>query len=271
MSSFLQQLMSGVTAPQIGMAGFAAGGAAPQIPLLRAKPIKGLGGVPAALANTASNVYAAALTGQINQALAATAGGLPASGGGNAAANQALALRMLPAFGWGADQMPYLIKLWNQESNWSQTALNQSSGAYGIPQSLPASKMASAGPDWRTNPATQIKWGLGYIKSTYGNPAGAWGHEVANNWYASGGRFPAWAGWNATGGTFVTRGPTLFGAGEGPRPERITVAPADNSSATGGRPIHIEIHHIIVNRKGDVQKIVDEELALLAASLRERQ
>ena len=57
------------------------------------------------------------------------------------------------------------------------------SGAYGIPQALPASKMAAAGPDWRTNPATQIRWGLGYIGATYGTPCNAWGHETADGWY----------------------------------------------------------------------------------------
>jgi hypothetical protein len=73
--------------------------------------------------------------------------------------------------------------MWNQESGWRWDATNPSSGAYGIPQSLPASKMASAGADWKTNPATQIKWGLGYIHATYGNPAGAWAHEQSHNWY----------------------------------------------------------------------------------------
>ena len=63
------------------------------------------------------------------------------------------------------------------------SATNPSSGAYGIPQSLPASKMASAGADWQTNPATQIAWGLGYIQGRYGSPCGAWAHSQAHNWY----------------------------------------------------------------------------------------
>lgn len=79
---------------------------------------------------------------------------------------------------WGC-----LVALWNHESSWEWDADNTASGAYGIPQSLPGSKMASAGSDWKTNAATQIKWGLGYIKSTYGNPCGAWKHEEADNWY----------------------------------------------------------------------------------------
>ena len=63
------------------------------------------------------------------------------------------------------------------------TASNPSTGAYGIPQALPGSKMASAGPDWQTSAATQIRWGLGYIESTYGSPCAAWSHEQADGWY----------------------------------------------------------------------------------------
>ena len=74
------------------------------------------------------------------------------------------------------------MKLWNRESGWRTTAQN-SSGAYGIPQALPGSKMASAGADWRTNAATQIKWGLGYISGRYGTPCGAWGHSQSTGWY----------------------------------------------------------------------------------------
>jgi hypothetical protein len=73
--------------------------------------------------------------------------------------------------------------LWNVESGWNVTAANPSSGAYGIPQALPGSKMASAGADWQTNAATQIRWGLGYIKSVYGSPCAAWGHEQVDGWY----------------------------------------------------------------------------------------
>ena len=77
---------------------------------------------------------------------------------------------MLGDFGWGQGQFGCLDSLWMKESGWSTSASNGSSGAYGIPQSLPGSKMSSAGPDWQTNPATQIKWGLGYIKERYGSP-----------------------------------------------------------------------------------------------------
>ncbi|GAA2454473.1 transglycosylase SLT domain-containing protein [Streptomyces glaucus] len=69
------------------------------------------------------------------------------------------------------------------ESSWNVTATNVSSGAYGLVQALPASKMAAAGSDWRTNPATQIAWGLDYMKDRYGSPCGAWGFWQANGWY----------------------------------------------------------------------------------------
>ncbi len=98
-------------------------------------------------------------------------------------AAQAYAQSMLPAFGWGGDQMSCLILLWNQESGWQTDAYNTSSSAYGIPQSLPASKMSSSGPDWQTNAHTQINWGLAYISRAYGSPCGAWSHEISHNWY----------------------------------------------------------------------------------------
>jgi hypothetical protein len=94
-----------------------------------------------------------------------------------------VALELVTARGWDYDQFSCLVKLWERESNWRVNATNRSSGAYGIPQSLPASKLASAGADWRTNPETQIKWGLGYISSRYGYPCGALAHSDENNWY----------------------------------------------------------------------------------------
>jgi hypothetical protein len=85
--------------------------------------------------------------------------------------------------GWGASEFSCLESLWTKESGWRWNANNSSSGAYGIPQSLPGSKMASAGSDWATNPVTQIKWGLGYIANRYGTPCGAWAKSQASNWY----------------------------------------------------------------------------------------
>lgn len=96
---------------------------------------------------------------------------------------QAIAYDKVVARGWGEDQYSCLVALWNKESGWRVNAHNASSGAYGIPQSLPGSKMATAGADWATNPATQIEWGLGYISGRYGTPCGAWGHSQSVGWY----------------------------------------------------------------------------------------
>ncbi|MGE5134634.1 MAG: lytic transglycosylase domain-containing protein [Gemmatimonadota bacterium] len=96
---------------------------------------------------------------------------------------QQIAQGMLASFGWSASEFSCLDSLWGHESGWSVTASNPSSGAYGIPQALPGSKMASAGADWQTSAATQIKWGLGYIQSTYGSPCAAWSHEESAGWY----------------------------------------------------------------------------------------
>jgi hypothetical protein len=96
---------------------------------------------------------------------------------------QSIAQGMLASFGWSSSQFSCLDPLWAHESGWSTTASNPSTGAYGIPQALPGSRMASAGPDWQTNAATQIRWGLGYIKDTYGSPCAAESHEQADGWY----------------------------------------------------------------------------------------
>ena len=98
---------------------------------------------------------------------------------------RAAARVLMEDYGWGDEQFTCLDKLWVGESNWNHRATNPTSGAYGIPQSLPASKMASAGPDWRDNPATQIRWGLGYIKSSYGSPCNAWDswQSRSPHWY----------------------------------------------------------------------------------------
>ncbi|WP_406312026.1 lytic transglycosylase domain-containing protein [Streptosporangium sp. NBC_01639] len=103
-------------------------------------------------------------------------------GTANPTGNKALGKQMLEARGW-SDQWGCLEKLWMKESGWNERAMNRYSGAYGIPQSLPGHKMASAGNDWQVNAATQIEWGLGYIKGRYGTPCGAWGHSQAKGWY----------------------------------------------------------------------------------------
>jgi hypothetical protein len=106
----------------------------------------------------------------------------PVSAPVSAGSAQQIAMSMLGAYGWSSSQFSCLNDLWSRESGWSVTAENPS-GAYGIPQALPGSKMASAGADWATSPTTQIRWGLGYIKGLYGSPCGAWSHEEAAGWY----------------------------------------------------------------------------------------
>jgi hypothetical protein len=108
----------------------------------------------------------------------APAAGTPAPG-----TAQAIAFDLVSGRGWDKSEYSCLVSLWAKESGWNQFAFNRSSGAYGIPQSLPAEKMASAGADWATNPETQIRWGLGYIEARYGSPCAAWGHSQARNWY----------------------------------------------------------------------------------------
>jgi hypothetical protein len=91
---------------------------------------------------------------------------------------------MSTQFRWTSPtQYQCLVKLWQRESNWLASAYNRGSGATGIPQAVPGSKMRSAGADWRTNAVTQIRWGLGYIKQVYGTPCGAWSHSQAHGWY----------------------------------------------------------------------------------------
>jgi len=94
-----------------------------------------------------------------------------------------VARRLLHRFHWSKRQFWYLDPLWARESSWNIHAQNLYSGAYGIPQAVPGSKMASAGRHWRSRARTQILWGLRYIKSRYGSPAAAWAHELATGWY----------------------------------------------------------------------------------------
>ena len=96
---------------------------------------------------------------------------------------QEIAHKIVKSNGWSEADFTCLVKLWNRESNWRVDAFNPAGPAYGIPQALPGEKMASEGSDWRTNPETQIKWGLKYIKGRYTNPCGAWAHSESHNWY----------------------------------------------------------------------------------------
>jgi hypothetical protein len=125
---------------------------------------------------------AAPATGTAGTAAAGDTGASTAS----AAANQAIARLLAAPYGWSAGtQWNDLVSLWNQESGWSTTATNPSSGAYGIPQALPPTKMpAAAQASGGSSASAQIAWGLAYISSTYpGGPEEAWAHETANGWY----------------------------------------------------------------------------------------
>ncbi|MGH3096942.1 MAG: hypothetical protein ACRDMV_13205 [Streptosporangiales bacterium] len=144
-------------------------------------------------------------------------------------AEQAYALSQFPLFGWGPDQLGPLIALWNGESGW-ENKVNPTSGAYGIPQALPGSKMAAAGPDWRTNPATQINWGESYIAGRYGSPAAAFA--------AWSSRSPHWYGSGVQGAVFDK--PTLIGVGES-GPEMVDVTPLRGGSRSSAPPITINV------------------------------
>ena len=165
-------------------------------------------------------------------------------GGGSNSANQALGQRMAAALGWTGTQWSALQALWQRESGWSTTARNPSSGAYGIPQSLPASKMASAGGDYLTNPATQIRWGLSYIAGRYGSPLAAWAHETAYNWYA-GGTMSAAPGWAWVG----EKGPELIHFRGG---EQVTPA----SRARAGNTIILNVSPTPLARPADIGRDV---------------
>jgi len=90
---------------------------------------------------------------------------------------------MLSEYAWGADQFNCLNRLWTKESHWNYKARNKRSGAHGIPQALPAIRMESISTDWRTNPVTQIRWGLRYIEARYDSPCGAWAKFKRSRYY----------------------------------------------------------------------------------------
>ena len=122
----------------------------------------------------ASAAVAAAATGMV-----LTAAPAHAATADSAASAQAIAHKMIP----NAAQYNAFSNIVEHESGWNVSATNSSSGAYGLVQALPGSKMASAGSDWKTNAKTQIKWGLDYMNSRYGSPTAAWAFWQANGWY----------------------------------------------------------------------------------------
>lgn len=114
----------------------------------------------------------------------AVSGPVASTGDNSPGAAQAAARDIMASqYGWGDGEFSCLVSLWNKESGWNYAAYNGSSGATGIPQALPGSKMASAGGDWATNAVTQVRWGLGYIAGRYGSPCNAWGHSQSVGWY----------------------------------------------------------------------------------------
>lgn len=128
---------------------------------------------------TASSSATASTAGVAAPAAEPVAPAAPPASPGTA---QAYAQSLLASYGMGADQFGCLVALWDRESGWNVHAANPS-GAYGIPQALPGSKMSSAGPDWQDSYQTQVTWGLNYVRGVYGTPCGAWGHSQAVGWY----------------------------------------------------------------------------------------
>ena len=180
---------------------------------------------------------------------AAAVGALGGPTSASAAQAQAYARSRLAAFGWGPAQMNPLIALWNQESGWNRLARNPSSGAYGIPQALPPSKMGAAANPPTSSAAAQINWGLSYIKGRYGSPAGAWGHETAFNWYGRGGPFRA--------GQLIgvgDRGPELVSF---TRPGRV-YSPEQSAALAGGNTYHITVNVPPTASKADTGRAVVE-------------
>jgi hypothetical protein len=218
----------------------------------------GIPGIPGLLADTAGTLMAAGFTRAINQNLRGLGrGGMTVAGGGGGS-NRALGKRMMLAHGWGPGEWGALERLWTGESGWRTTAANPSSGAYGIPQSLPGSKMASVAADWKTNPATQIKWGLDYIAGRYGSPSQAYAQWL--------GRSPHWYG---DGGAFRARRPMVIGVGD--RDEDVQITPRQGRTTAGraGRPVTLKvevgaIHH---HGKGDTAGALEAEFQELARRL----
>lgn len=180
---------------------------------------------------------------------------------------QQFAQLAMKTYGWGPAEWPALKALWNRESGWNYQATNPSSGAYGIPQALPASKMSSAGSDWRTNADTQIRWGLGYIKSRYGSPTAAWAHETKVGWYAKGtdGAAPGWA-WVGERGPELVR----FGGGETVLPHKQSMAAASSAGIRLPGYVSGTISNAADRVRRDREKVADAKDDLARAERRRK-
>jgi hypothetical protein len=193
--------------------------------------------------------------------------------GGTPGTNQSIGRQMAFARGWGGANWDRLNRLWQRESGWNHLADNPTSSAYGIPQALPGSKMASHGPDWLTNPRTQIAWGLDYIAGRYGDPMRAWAHSEQTGWYGKGGRLPFDMGRIpalANGG--IVTGETWARMGEYGRNE--AVVPLDSARGRsilgGGVTIHegavkVEVQgNVVEDVMPEVEKAIQAAIAELA-------
>lgn len=225
-------------------------------------------GVPGAMSQRGLDAMVLGQEQAVNRILGA--GGTGAVGAGVSGTNVEMARQMMMQMGWGANEWPALKSLWTQESGFSETARNPSSGAYGIPQSLPASKMGPAAQGSGAGAArAQIGWGLRYIRGRYGSPSAAWAHEQAHNWYSFGGRTPGiqWGGWHGNGGSFTAHRPTIIGVGERGA-ERVTVRPKSGGPGGGRhRPILVHIEAIHYNGEGDIANVIEKEFLKVAKSL----
>jgi hypothetical protein len=196
----------------------------------------GFGGVSSFIYKAGSKI--SDVTSSIMNGVGASFGG---GASGSMSANMTIGRNIMLQMGFQPSQWQSLRTLWTNESGWRTNALNASSGAYGIPQSLPASKMGSAGSDWQTNPATQIRWGLDYIKQRYGTPSFALGQWMSRSphWYDNGGWLPP--------------GLSLAMNGTG-RPERIRTA-GQEAALSGGATFNITV----VNKGviGNKQEAID--------------
>lgn len=232
-------------------------------------PRSRLRGAPGALSDRASQMYARGLERKVNRKLRSMGGGGDLSGfhgGGSALANRRLGHRMMLAFGWPGGEWPSLDTLWTGESGWRNVMNAGGSGATGIPQALPGSKMASEGPDWATNPATQIAWGLKYIKGRYGTPSralSAW-QSRSPHWYGWGGRLASFR----RGGSFTTppgRGHAIH-VGDNPyHREHVSVTPVRRAARPAlGRLSRLGGVSMQVNFTGPVTVRNDEDLRKIA-------
>jgi hypothetical protein len=231
-------------------------------------PQSRFGGLIGANVNAASNLYAAGMNDRLSQ-ITGPGASVAATGGGGS--NREIGRQMMMASGWGGDQWAALDALWTGESNWNEKARNASSGATGIPQALPGSKMASAGADWLTNPATQIKWGLGYIRERYGSPSAAYAA-----WQQ---RSPHWYG---RGGSGIYRKGALIGVGDSQPSggsEHVTVRrlrpgqPANENATGGGINVVVQMHNVTIGSATEAKRIakgLGEQIAReITSALRE--